>query len=149
MVFNALLAVSNVVGVIPAWIAYRHSGVAAGLLILTTAVASMFMHMCEVKHGLPGLVWQQHHQKLLWWDRVMALASGGYGLWCWLQRGRPSQVWWVAVPGLVCLAVSEHLCDPRRGSSPTAERVETGRFLFAMFHFAWHGLAYASLALVV
>jgi hypothetical protein len=149
---NAIVAASNIFCLIPVVVAFTKRD-PVGLVALYAGIASTLMHLAESKHRLPGLMFRDYHNELLWLDRVTALMAGSYAVYCWWVGGANSLVWLTALPGLVCLFVSENLCDwpemtRSSGNATTVRQYEMGRRYFCAWHCAWHVLAYVSLALV-
>lgn len=122
MLVNWIVSLSNYVFGLPVLYAARQPHQV--LLVTMTIAASFLMHISETKHGLPGVYpFNQWSWYFLQFDRVMAIASGGYVLYKTGIMQLP-----MATIGFVILALSE--------------RVERGHAWFAVTHILWHACAF-------
>jgi hypothetical protein len=118
---NALVAASNVVGLLPL---LQANTTTQALIAIMAVSASTLMHLSERKHGLPGIApFSKWSTAFLWFDRMVALGAGGY-VACKFARNMCAIPWELVLIGLPALALSEH--------------VEGGPVWFATTHSAWH-----------
>jgi hypothetical protein len=122
---NLILALSNLYGMSAVLTTISRSHYLSAFIICNAMTASIFFHLSETKHRLPGIrPFSTYTKELLWYDRVSAFLAIFYFL--------PSLPLYLpelgyGILGLVCLGISELMSNP---------------YLFLPFHLAWHLLAF-------
>lgn len=105
-------------------------------LVILVVLASTLMHASETKHSLPGICLVKHSNHLLWFDRIMAVTSGGYVAYLVFNNPRlifKDHLLEKAVIGLLLNGVSEL----------------TNGMTFAITHSLWHALAFEVLRIAM
>ena len=127
-----VVTVSNVFGLLPIT-SYFMSGRYYGATLVSLAViSSVFMHISETKHKLPGLYFVEYSNTLLNIDRVFTLLVGPYGFYLFSKKIKIFTLV-VAVIGFI--------------ASYTGEQTNNLR-LYMICHVIWHFCGYLSLYLV-
>lgn len=148
-IINLIVASSNLFGLWPLYKSYygNHQKLFdhEPLLILIMIIASFLMHISERKHNLPGLLFGDHCNWFLWFDRIMAWTLSLYvGLYLciigyvFVHRIAFGLVFLKMFIGLQCLYASEHIEPPYYPQE-----------WFALWHIVWHYFAYDILFIVV
>lgn len=130
----SLVTSSNVFGVLPVYSLIKTQRYYGALLTSSAVIASIFMHATETKHNLPGLLLKEYSNLFLNIDRVIAYATGLYGLYLfWTNPIKKTQQIITPFIGAVSCAIGEST-----NNLP----------MYTFFHIIWHVLAYYSISLV-
>ena len=129
-----IVTASNVFSLIPIFSFLRTGRYGGALITGCASIASIFMHISETKHELPGLWLAKYSNYFLNIDRFFAGIAGMYGLFLFYTNSNKTTSQ-VALPlvGSLTLFIGEHTTDLP---------------LYTITHTIWHFIAYYSLALV-
>jgi hypothetical protein len=77
---NIIIAVTNFVAFIPIIISIMMKKYILALFIFLTMMSSFIYHLSEHRHGLPGFIFMEYSEELLFIDRVFATFAILYGV---------------------------------------------------------------------
>ena len=157
-IINLVVALSNVFGLWPLYTSYYNTDrffYYEPHLIFVMIIATFLMHISERKHNLPGLLFGNYSNYLLWFDRIMAWIMSFYVflividtvLLIMSNDGTKGLYNNLSGFGLVFFDISMALA-----SLHLSERIEpnyNSQEWFAFWHIIWHYLAYDILYRVI
>jgi hypothetical protein len=172
---NFIVTCSNIFGIVPLWKSIKNiissfdnksdnkkpkklkkgTVIIETIIIGTSVIASVLMHISETKHGLPGLFFVSYCNYFLWFDRIVSLSCCFYFGKKFYDKEREKAITETGNSSLKIIGKRIlknkllYMLIAAGSCCFISEMIATTNVVYATFHSIWHALGFMLIGLMI